>query len=370
MGTYEKSHQSNDTSGNPADPSTSGGADGSLDTEAAESDDVSLLHSRDEEYAGAATFHLFSRLPPELRRHIWKLFCPEITLKSRLLDITVGPPSENHARECSWPPGMRPWAARDGHTLKIMTLNTRRVLSVDRESRTIALRAFPDCLSLDLASGDAIVRFNKETDVILLTGHGMDYHDTRNYHFPDFAAQIKQLAISATLGYNSTAGDSADLQVAFFRQFPNLERVFYLLENVQHGTARNLRWCIPEYVHELVVDTFRETSSHGEDMHMVFCWPNLNEYKTFHDIHRRKCHFLPKDELRELGIESYPMAIFQSGSGLAWYRNLQAKLASRSPDFMSDTDTGSREAPDEVSVSDQYESDGIDDDPMSDIDED
>ncbi|KAH7308392.1 hypothetical protein B0I35DRAFT_482968 [Stachybotrys elegans] len=370
MGKYEKGHRSDDTSGDSASSFTSAGANDSLDTEAAESDDVSLLHSRDEEDADATTFHPLSRLPPELRRHIWKLFCPEITLKSRLLDITIGPPSEKHARECSWPPGMRPWTARDGHILKTMTLNTRRVLSVNQESRTIALKSFPDCLSLDLASGDAIVRFNKETDVILLTGYGMDHHDTRNYHFPDFAAQIKQLAISATLGYNSTAGNSADLQGAFFRQFPNLERVFFLLENVQHGTTRNLRWCVPEYVHELFVDTFKEAPCHGEDMQMVFCWPNVNKYKTFHDIHGRKCHFLPKDELLELGIESYPMAIFQSGSGLAWYKNLQAKLASRPPDLTPDIDTESGEASDEVSEPVQYESDGIDDDPISDINED
>jgi hypothetical protein len=54
-----------------------------------------------------------------------------------------------------------------------------------------------------------IVHFNKETDVILLIGYGMNFNKGKQYHFPDFAEQITQPAISATLGYNPSPNDSS-----------------------------------------------------------------------------------------------------------------------------------------------------------------
>ena len=357
MGDDESNHRSDTTSGCCTSDSASAGAQECLNTGAAESDEF-LVHVRDGK-GDPATFHSFGRLPPELRRHVWALFCPEMLLKSRLLDITVGPPSERHAHGYSWPQDVRPWTAHDGRTLKAMTLTTRRLLSVNRESRAIALESFPDSLSLDLAPHDAIVRFNKETDVILLTGYGMDYHDTEKYHFPEFATQIKQLAVSATLGYKSTARNSVGLKSAFLRQFPVLERIFFLLENMQYDNARDLRWCVPGYVHELHVGAFKNMHGPGDDLQMVFCWPNVDEHKTFHDMHRTLCRSLPSDmdELLELGIEPYPMAIFQFKSGLAWYKDLQAVLASSSPDFMLDIDTGSEEESVDISGPDGTEPD-------------
>jgi hypothetical protein len=371
----ESDQRSGDSSPGSVSSESSEDVHGFLDAEAVESDDESRDDSQDadDDDEDSPTFHPFGRLPPELRRQIWGFFCREINLKSRLLDITVGPPSERHAHTYSWPLGKRPWTARDGRTLDAMTLSTRRLLAVNHESREIALKAFPDALGLDLASGDAIVRFNKETDVILLTGYGMDYHDTGQYHFPEFAKHIRQLAISATLGYNSAAGDSADLKIEFLRQFPNLKRTFFLLENMQHGTPRNLRWCVPGYVHELFVETMEEAPGVGEDMKMVFCWPNVDEHKTFHDMYRKTHSSLPEDldqdELEELGIEPYPMAIFQFDSGLAWYKELQDKLAAAPPDFTLELGSSSGDESSEASEPDEYESDGIDDDPVSELDD-
>ncbi|KAI9150345.1 hypothetical protein HJFPF1_10109 [Paramyrothecium foliicola] len=341
-----------------------------LDDEAVESGDESQSSSDDgssdsDDGEEPRTFHGFSRLPPELRRQIWECFCPELVFKSRLLDITVGPPSERHAHAQSWPPDVRPWTARDGHTLDSMTLTTRRVLAVNRESRSIAMQVYPDYLCLDLASGDAIVRFNKQTDVILLTGYGMDYHDTGKYHFPDFADRITQLAISATLGYNSTAGDSADHKLEFLRQFPNLKRTFFLMENLQHGTPKNLKWCVPDYIHELYVETFEESPGLGEDMQMVFCWPNVDEHRVFHELYRKTHDSLPQDldqeELISMGIDPYPMAIFQFESGMAQYRELQEMLLSAPPDVILERNESSEEESSESEEEDEYESDGIDD---------
>jgi hypothetical protein len=262
---------------------------------------------------------------------VWELFCPDLTLKSRLLDITVAPSSEEHAHEHSGPQNGRLWTAKDGRILDVMTLERRRVLAVNQESRAMAVKTFPDYLSLDLASRQAIVRFNRNTDVVLLTGYDMDYHGGEHFHFPDFAEKITQVAISSTFGVSSTKADTADIMKNFLEQFPNLKRAYFLLESQQHNSLRNLRWCVPGYVHESFVD-IGTTARPGEDGQMIFCWPDMNEHVDLFQPFQKAYFMLPNSfdeelvvELLHLGIESLPMVIFQSKSGLALYKRLQER---------------------------------------------
>lgn len=280
------------------------------------------------------SFCHFSRLPPELRRHIWELFCPELALNSRLLDITVAPSSAEHVDASSRLEHGNPWTAKDGRPLDAMTLARRRVLAVNHESRTIALQAFPDYLSLDLTSRTAIVRFNKDIDVVLLTGYGMDYHASEQYYFPQFASKITQLAISSTFGTGSSTADAVDVTMDFVKKFPNLKRVFFLLESVQQNSFRNLQWCVPGLVHESFFNFSRETArgEDDEDHEMVFCWPDLDKHVGPHHPDR-KAPYLPLDlldqkivdELLSLGVEPLPMALFKYKSGLDLYKRLQER---------------------------------------------
>ncbi|KEY73496.1 hypothetical protein S7711_03664 [Stachybotrys chartarum IBT 7711] len=342
-----------------------------MDNTAAELGDASDVTS------GSAAFHPFGRLPPELRRYIWELFCPDLTLEARLLDITVAPSSDKHADECSRPKHGHRWTAKDGAILDAMTLARRRVLAVNQESRAIALQTFPDYLSLDLASGSAIVRFNKDTDLVLLTGYGMDYHASEQYHFPDFAGKITQLAISSTFGINSSTADPVDAMMDFLRGFPNLKRVFFLLESLHQNKLRNLGWCVPGFVHESFVNVSRETTELTQDNEMVFCWPVLNKYTDFYYPFRRASHVLLDvieervvDELLGMGIEPLPMAIFKFRSGLAHYKRLQERLAEMDADADLHSDRSlTITTSDEATSDDGHEAERIEEDPTSEEDE-
>ncbi|KAG6044173.1 hypothetical protein E4U39_003627 [Claviceps sp. Clav50 group G5] len=94
------------------------------------------------------TFHQFMQLPPELRHQIWHLYCPDLGAKACVLqfmffryNVTPHP------------------------TLEYQTKTLRVMMSTHQESRTIALRKYPDKMGIETASGNAIIRFRKETDV-------------------------------------------------------------------------------------------------------------------------------------------------------------------------------------------------------------
>lgn len=97
------------------------------------------------------SFHPFSRLPYDLRAHIWRLYCPVLATQPQILQFDF----LSHAL-----------GALRGQSLARQTATARRVLSAHRESRALALRALPDTLSFQPRAG--IVRFRRERDIVLL----------------------------------------------------------------------------------------------------------------------------------------------------------------------------------------------------------
>ncbi|KAG5959967.1 hypothetical protein E4U56_004693 [Claviceps arundinis] len=108
-----------------------------------------------------SAFPRFMQLPPELRHQILHFYCPDLSVKARVLEFTFQesePPSDGSD-------DYDPDFLTTGFTLASQTKSLRAMLSTHHESRSIAVRTYSDELALDMGSRRAIFRFRKESDV-------------------------------------------------------------------------------------------------------------------------------------------------------------------------------------------------------------
>ncbi|KAG6029444.1 hypothetical protein E4U40_000521 [Claviceps sp. LM458 group G5] len=177
------------------------------------------------------TFHHFMQLPPELRHQIWHLYCPDLGAKARVLqfmffrhNVTPHP------------------------TLEYQTKTLRVMMSTHQESRTIALRKYPDEMGIETASGNAIIRFRKETDVVIL----LDWRPHRDYFFSEFTDEIENFAIGPMPNLDETMGeyteDIVETIVGLKHWFPNLKRLFSQWSPGNHFSSCK-DWCVTDNVY-------------------------------------------------------------------------------------------------------------------------
>ncbi|KAG6045257.1 hypothetical protein E4U17_000238 [Claviceps sp. LM77 group G4] len=277
-----------------------------IDNEAQESDEqCSSEHRvRDGDQATRSAFPQFMQLPPNLRHHIWKLHCPDLSGKPRVLGFIA------KKSEAPTEPSEH-WTLTTDRTLACQTKSLRAMLSTHRESRSIAVRIFPDELALDKGSERAIVRFRKETDVIFLLNLWLDV----NYVPPNFATQVQNLSIGAVRDYKGkNYYGEALLQVvpAVKGILPNLKRLYSLWPMVISGTKDLGNWCATDYVHKYMLEPdYRETGFGGGTKSM-FCWPDLDTHPDFARSEVLKPCSL--EEMEEAGLEIWWMAMFQRES--------------------------------------------------------
>ncbi|KAG6227617.1 hypothetical protein E4U26_001568 [Claviceps purpurea] len=192
-------------------------------------------------------FPQFMRLPPELRHQVWHFYCPDLSVKARVLPFKRFPSSTTMEGQIDYSP-----PADDYQDLAERTKSLRAVLSTHRESRSIAVRKYPDELVMDSASGAAVVRFRKETDVIFV----MELWTDVNYSVPDFGKQIENLAIRIAWDDQDRYYASVSLlEVPTLEDlFPNLRRLFsYTLGS---EWLRHRGWCTCEYTHWHKLNTY------------------------------------------------------------------------------------------------------------------
>lgn len=316
-------------------------------------------------------FPQFLGLPFELRRRIWELYCPELRLKPRVLDFTINPGTARH-RDPSWPSSKQVWTVTDGLLLADMTSATRTVLSIHSESRAMALAVLTDTLALDAGSGDALVRFNPEKDLVRVRGLGpRDYRSGDVFHLVDFADRVKNLSLPRLEVFHDA------MQEAFFHlldNFANLETVFLDAGHFDapsddaKWTKHLLKWCTSDLINHHFIETFERSFGLGENMQYIYCWPDLLNHKDFAKVSIDKLwceqEFMPAafvDYLTQRSLEYWPVVSFDGRNGSKRYES----LFGTGPDFdnYDTSDSENLEAPSEESHTDldAYESDGIDD---------
>ncbi|KAG6292155.1 hypothetical protein E4U45_007010 [Claviceps purpurea] len=265
-------------------------------------DSSSGYGSRNGDSATRCAFPQFMQLPPELRHHIWKLYCPDLSGNPRVLEFSL----------------MRNEAILDRlnqHSLAIdptvisQTKSLRTVLSTHRESRSIAVRIFPDELALDMRSRHAVVRFRKESDVVFL----MELISDVNYIPPNFATEVQNLAVGAVQDFSeeNIYYNEKLLQIvpAVKGMFPNLKKL-YGLWPVAVWSAENLgNWCVTEYVHKYMLESDHRETGMREDTKALYCWPDLDAHPDFARSKVPKLCSL--EEMEEAGLEIWSMVMFQ-----------------------------------------------------------
>ncbi|AEO68560.1 uncharacterized protein THITE_2118118 [Thermothielavioides terrestris NRRL 8126] len=294
-------------------------------------------------------FPQFMRLPIELRHHIWEFFCPDLTAKSRLYGLQVGLSGRGPRQRM---------ILQEGPFLEQQTRPARAVLAVHHESRQLALKAFPDTLSLQRS---AIFRFNAKLDVIFLGPEDSVFRVLdENPSVTGVGEPIRQLAVE----YDDSDYFSGRCR-RLFNFFPNLRTVYHATMDVDHSPA-NLRWCVSGLVNCYSVTTFEEEPGLGEDATHVFCWPDLENNRSFaHDeIPLKELEWYEDVTDADFGERIvWPMILFPFASSSRRFEALRT-WDGKPPypwDYHSDTD-------DESGESDEYESEGIDDSYISEND--
>ncbi|KAG5662591.1 hypothetical protein KAF25_005009 [Fusarium avenaceum] len=358
----EEESSGNEPSDESSDHSDGGGL---LDTMAADTDDDSGDESDDEDNDHYETglrkssdtdyFPQFRRLPIELRSRIWELFCPELCARYRVLDFLISYGTTRHPESAT----SLVWTVRDGIALEDQTRNLRTVFAVCQESRALATNAFPNSLSIDAGTGDAIVAFNRNSDVVLV--NGLTCPPGRNvFHLPEFASEIKKLALGGPDILDNLSGSDVPTLV---NQFTQLE-TFYVNVSSTDCQKSSLAWCTSDLVNHYQTQTYEKQPGLGEDLQFLWCWPDLQRHPDFarFQINRDTWDNLPDplgSTLERRGLKAWPMVAFEYERGLRRYEMLQTL----GPDMGDDT-SSEEEGDDEDDGSnlDEYESDGIDDD--------
>ncbi|KAG6056024.1 hypothetical protein E4U17_002559 [Claviceps sp. LM77 group G4] len=292
-------------------------------------------------------FPQFMRFPPELRLQIWHFYCPDLVAKARVLPFMEFPSSSTVDTQTDCSESFLP----DYEALAEQTKDLRVVLSTHRESRSIAVRKYPDELVMDSASGAGIVRFRKETDVIFLSEvvMGEDYST---------GSEIENLAVGFVNDYIGFVNDYSGeryfrgktlLQVVpgIRSLFPNLKRLFsHRLAPTKYKNMEE--WCVTEHVHSYMIDSHFQTT--------LFYWPDLDAYPDFARSSVPK--LCSVEEMEEAGVELWPMVEFESWKPLLIPDGSEFEDDSSSSSIYSYDDSTS----DDIDGDDDSNADGTDSD--------
>jgi hypothetical protein len=332
-------------------------SNGFFDLEAADSDnespgsdesDADQDHDGTELYAEDYFFPQFKRLPFELRHRIWEFFCPDLTAKSRVFWFQA---HYNH--------GSLRVSIGEGPFLEQQTRPARAMLALHRETRELALKAFPDTLAF---GRDSVVRFNSERDVVMLSSIEpvMMDHLGALPPLPGFGEHIRHLAVNPDV-LDSLGSRHSTL----FGAFEHLKTVYYLVHPAEHK-PQHLRWCASDLIKHYFVTTFEERPGLGEDGQYLYCWPDVENHRAFAEAEiplggladdlwaREGALSIDIKGANFNGAPIWPMVQFLWDSGLRRFDDLRAWDGQGAIEWES-SDEEEDEEPDE------YESEGIDD---------
>ncbi|KAL6852353.1 hypothetical protein ACO1O0_006896 [Amphichorda felina] len=282
----------------------------------------------------SASFPQFNRLPPELRCRIWEMYCPELVMRSRLLDFEIGgkPPS----RPTLHPPvDPSDYVVYQGPSLKASTRRIRKVLAVHRESHALVTGVLPDTLAFRWASsqptlgprratalgtgvtlGTGVVRFHKEHDIVLFAGLPFWSERWENQStqmsLEGFADKIQNVAFFARrrLGFEETQDCRMTLD-----NLPHLKNVFYCNSCDTH-TIDDMRWLAQPSCLERTV--WRVDEYMGIFTPELYCWPDpakSSEWRVPRRVARVVQLLAP--HAAEAGWKLLPMLYFEGKEDMA-----------------------------------------------------
>ncbi|KAG6125920.1 hypothetical protein E4U12_006884 [Claviceps purpurea] len=231
--------------------------------------------------ATRSAFPQFMQLSPELRQHIWCFYCPDLSGKPRVLEITF----KKHEAIRDW---LDKYSLAIDPTVISQTKSLRAVFSTHRDSRSIAARVFPNVLALYMRSRRAIVRYRKKKDVNLAVEQVQDFRE-ENVYYDETIMEV----IPAIKG-----------------MFPNLKSLYGLwLVQVASGFEPADRWW-RKFTNEYTVETYDRETGIGKDTRSLFSWPDLDAHPQAAQwmVAPTLCSF---EEMEELGLKIWTMLKYE-----------------------------------------------------------
>lgn len=237
----------------------------------------------------STSFPQFTRLPPELRCHIWELYCPDLTMSARLLDFQVG---RKLGTNLDSPVEPSDFVVYEGPSLNTSTRRIRKVLAVHNESRALALSALPDTLTFrwttdrkaflmlqqpgdDIPLHTGIVRFRKERDIVLFGGLPLWEERWENkptkMSLDGFADHVQNAAFFARTRLRVEEVQDCCMTLD---NLPNLKNVFYC--NSCHALKyEHMRWVTKPSCRERTIG--RVDAMGTLTMPELYCWLDPDE---------------------------------------------------------------------------------------------
>ncbi|KAG5975666.1 hypothetical protein E4U56_003330 [Claviceps arundinis] len=250
-------------------------------------------------------FPKFMQLPPELRHLVWELYCPELSVKARVLQFMLAD------------------SILTTHSaLAYQTKTLRAMQSTHHESRTIALRRYPNKLNFELGPYDtACIWFRKETDVVALLD---DVPHLDLFYWPGFADEIENFAIRPVQDIDDTlntySGNLLEEVAGLRNAMPNLKRLFSQWP-AEFKPRRYKDWCVSDNINKYLRETYKPENGLTYNTHSLFCWPDLDAHPIYT---RSSVHRLCSDETMErMGVEVWPLVDFQWRKGLNMYDTMK-----------------------------------------------
>jgi len=294
----DSSDESSNESGDDHSESSQSSGAALIDDEAHESSDVS---SSDDEGSDLSTngddrvFHQFSRLPPELRERVWQFVCPDLdNPKPRVLTL----------RPVNFSPRNRPQLF-DDLWLKPQTAALRLVSSIHHESRNLVTSKFPNVFGISAGdSGDGLIRFDAERDIVLVRGLGMIDDDEIVGDWLNLLVQVKHLAIPILWGEFIRENLDQIADVAGHR----IKRI-YLVIDEDLMTDREKRWAVTEHAHRYDAEYEEDLGAVVEAQCTRWTWPDVDTFPDFAKYHARGAierHLRPDVTLEDLARDGEP----------------------------------------------------------------
>jgi hypothetical protein len=283
------------------------------------------------------SFSQFHKFPPEIRQCIWEFFCPTLVARCRVWELHLLYSPSSLSNSC---------IAYESRVLAYQMQPVKAMLLSCWESRAIAKKALPDTLSI--RNGTGVVRFNKETDVILVSD--MPFSDKKlekTTEMPGFYDNIKHLAVDESL-WHLLFQDIPEPRLPLVEHCPQLNYL-YICVSSHRCLKTGVTWCRSNLVNKFHFEIPKLEAEPDEDLQLVYCWPNLVKHHQFaeeevpmvvsNNLLFEFCTYFRRDLAQEQSVvELWPMVLFADAEGTKGFKKLQLGNTEdfRDPDEHSD----------------------------------
>lgn len=223
-----------------------------LDIEASEADSDQLQSEdgfTEEEEDDLRSFR-FMDMPMELREMVWRHFCPDLSGKPRVFQLIL--------------------IGRLSCASSMQSVPMRTVMAVHHESRQLALNVSPDLIEFENEQTPVPCNFQK--DVILIQFDPLlEISDDELGLIDDSLSKFRNIGLYLDVFEYSTWFPS------FMNLFEDLENIF-IVEDSEDEPDKALAWCVSDKVHEYTYAF--EQSYLGDDEEATFIWPDVYKHRA------------------------------------------------------------------------------------------